>query len=157
MPETDAGILKDLKSKIAKLAKLVADEAAANSEFRHKLQSVFMDKPTPISAAKVSKPTKAKVSAAKASKPTKAKVSAAKAPRPTKAKENFNSVVFLQENGRDKLQDELSLKTETELKLILRNEGIRKPKELKSIEKEQMIDEIIHDAERRLKAGTSFL
>lgn len=157
MLETESAILENLESKITKLAKVVLDEAAANSEFRRKLENVFLDGPTPISAVKASKPAKAKISAAKASKPTKAKASVAKTSKQTKAKEKFNTVIFLQENGRAKLQEELSLKTETELKSILRNEGIRKPKELKSIEREQMIDEIIRDAARRLESGTSFL
>lgn len=135
MPETDAAIIKVLKSKITKLVKVVLDEATANEEFRLKLESVFGED------APVAKPAKTATRTVKASK----------------AKETFNHVSFLQEHGNEKLAAELSLKTDTELKAILRKEKIRNTRELNKMERQQMIDEILQDAESRLGGGTSFL
>jgi hypothetical protein len=66
-------------------------------------------------------------------------------------------VNYLQENGEEKLQEELNKKTDTELRQVLRSEGVKIGKDLKTIEREEMIQEIISNTKRRLKQGSAFL
>jgi len=72
-------------------------------------------------------------------------------------KTDFNAVSYLQDNGEDKLQEELNKKTDTELRQVLRSEGVKTGKDLKTIEREEMIQEIISNTKRRLKQGSAFL
>jgi len=72
-------------------------------------------------------------------------------------KTDFNAVSYLQDNGEEKLQEELNKKTDTELKQVLRSEGMKTGKDLKTIEREEMIQEIISNTKRRLKHGSAFL
>jgi hypothetical protein len=134
MPDNDAAILKALKSKINKLVKVVLDEATLNSDFRQKLENALLEPSSYNSSSKAAK-------------------SVTKISKLTKAKEKINLVSFLQENGKERLADELSLKTDTELKAILRTERIKEPRELKTIERQQMIDAILKNASQNLNQG----
>jgi hypothetical protein len=70
---------------------------------------------------------------------------------------DFNAVIYLQEHGEDKLQEELGKKTNDELTQIIRSEGIKIGKDLKTLGRESMIQEIILNAKRRLNHGSVFL
>lgn len=70
---------------------------------------------------------------------------------------DFNTVVYLQDNGEDKLKKELEKKAKTELIQIIRLEGIKTRKDLKNFEHEDMIKEILLNAKRRLNHGSVFL
>jgi hypothetical protein len=70
---------------------------------------------------------------------------------------DFNTVKYLQEHGEDKLQTELRQKQKSELQQIIRSEGIKSPKNLKTLECEDMVREIISNAKRQLKHGSVFL
>lgn len=70
---------------------------------------------------------------------------------------DFNTVTYLEEHGEEKLQEELASKDNTELTKIIRSEGIKIGKDLKTLGREDMIKEIISSAKRRLKQGSVFL
>lgn len=78
--------------------------------------------------------------------------------RPRSRQSQFNSVDYLGKNGEDKLREELDSKTNTELCQILKAESShRKPKEIKSLDRDRLISEIISNALRILNKGSAFL
>lgn len=70
---------------------------------------------------------------------------------------DFNAVTYLKEHGETELHEELKKKTNTELIQISRSLGIKIGKSSETMEREEMIKEILLQAERRLKAGSVFL
>jgi hypothetical protein len=74
-----------------------------------------------------------------------------------KIKINFNTLDYLQKNNLEELRTELNSKSLTELKAILKNDGAKKAKELKDLSREQIIENIIENAQRKLNQGSSFL
>lgn len=73
------------------------------------------------------------------------------------SKTAFNAVDILHREGREALQLQLELRTDTELKDILRQEGVRKQKSQKPFVRNDAILTIITRAERQLHQGASFL
>ncbi len=69
----------------------------------------------------------------------------------------FKAVDILHREGREGLRHQLELRTDTELKDILRQEGVRKQKSQKSFVRNDAILTIITRAERQLHQGASFL
>jgi len=69
----------------------------------------------------------------------------------------FNSVDILHREGREALQRQLEFRTDTELKDILRQEGVRKQKSQKPFVRNDAILTIITRAEQQLRQGASFL
>lgn len=69
----------------------------------------------------------------------------------------FNAVDVLHREGREALQLQLELRTDTELKDILRREGVRKQKSQKPFVRNDAISTIVTRAERQLYQGASFL
>jgi len=69
----------------------------------------------------------------------------------------FNSVDILHREGREALQRELEFRTDTELKDILRQEGVRNQKGQKPFVRTDAILTIITRAEQQLRQGASFL
>jgi hypothetical protein len=69
----------------------------------------------------------------------------------------FNAVDILHREGREALQHQLELRTDTELRNILRQEGVRKQKSQKPFVRNDAILTIITRAERQLHQGASFL
>lgn len=69
----------------------------------------------------------------------------------------FDTIRYLSEHGDLKMRIELQDKTTDDLKQIFRAGGSRKSKKNKNIEREQLIEEIIQDAQLRLNRGSSFL
>jgi hypothetical protein len=69
---------------------------------------------------------------------------------------DFNAVMYLKEHGEIELHEELEKKANTELIQISRSLGIKIGKSSKTIEREEMIKEILLLAERRLKQVQSF-
>lgn len=74
-----------------------------------------------------------------------------------KNKIHFNVLEFLQNHNIEELRSELNLKSITELKEIIRKDGVKKVKELKDLSREQIIESIIQNAQRKLNQGSSFL
>lgn len=74
-----------------------------------------------------------------------------------KIKINFNTLEYLQNNNPEELRTVLNIKSLTELKAILKNDGAKKAKELKDLSREQIIENIIENAQRKLNQGSSFL
>lgn len=70
---------------------------------------------------------------------------------------DFHAVMYLKEHGEIELHKELKEKANTELIQISRSLGIKIGQSSKTIEREEMIKEILLQAERRLKAGSVFL
>ncbi|MBR8835189.1 MAG: hypothetical protein DSM106950_14450 [Stigonema ocellatum SAG 48.90 = DSM 106950] len=77
--------------------------------------------------------------------------------QPRTKKLDFNAVAYLQEHGEDALRLELENKANSEITQIGRSVGIKRGRDSKSIEREEMIQEVILNAKRRLSAGSVFL
>ena len=73
------------------------------------------------------------------------------------AKAAFNVVDILHREGREALQRQLELRTDSELKDILRQEGVRRQKSQKPFVRNDAILIIITRAEQQLHQGASFL
>ena len=69
----------------------------------------------------------------------------------------FDSVSFLHQHGEAALGIELGLKPDSDLRAIMKFQGLIKSKESKILEREQMISEIIGYSSRKLKQGSAFL
>ena len=130
MSETNSEILKAIEIKLNSLVRCILTEAEKNTEFAGQLEEIL-----------ISDSLKNDLGESKRRTP----------------KELFNVVGFLHENGVDKLREELETKTDSELREILRSEGIKKGKELKTVERQQMLEEIVISSQRRLTQGASFL
>lgn len=133
MQETETPNIRALKIKINKLAKIILDELSVNPSFCQKLEEMLIES-SPMSS-----------------------ISVVKAPTAKKAKLVFNPVRYLQENSEEFLLKELDTKTETELKGIMRAEGLKKPKGVKIYGKEEIIKDIVNAAKQNLKQGEAFL
>ena len=130
MSETEKQNLKNLEIKLKNLMKCVLDKAATDSEFAHQLEEALLsDSLHRIVASGKSKSKKS----------------------------TFNAVAYLHEHDESKLRDELKDKTDDELKQVLQAESNKKSKNLKNIERQQLVDEIIANANCVLKQGSSFL
>jgi hypothetical protein len=66
-------------------------------------------------------------------------------------------VTFLHEHGEERLRGELGLKTDSELREIIRREGILKGKEVNALGRDKMINDIVSHSDRRLRQGVAFL
>ena len=72
-------------------------------------------------------------------------------------KQNFNPVDYLHNHGEIKLRDELNLRTDNELKQVLRASGSGKTRIPKTVERQKLIEDIVMITTRTLKQGSSFL
>jgi hypothetical protein len=90
------------------------------------------------------------------SKPHENKIEPKKTKKPDFT-EVFNPLKYLRENGQDNLKNQLDKMTNDELKEIIRSYNIKKAKEMKGIERSQMVSDIIQYAERELNRGGVFL
>ena len=70
-----------------------------------------------------------------------------------KAGDIFNPVLFHKEHGEQELYRQLESKTDDDLRAIARMQGLRKGKELKTLEREQLLIEIVDGAKAKLKQG----
>lgn len=75
---------------------------------------------------------------------------------PTK-QPTFEVVSFLHAKGEEKLRNELSLMTDSDLRTLFRVEGLARGKEIKTLERETMISELIKYAVQKLNQGSAFL
>lgn len=122
--------LKKLEVKLKKLMECILDKAATDSEFSRQLEEILLsDSLSQVISTRKSKPERS----------------------------GFKSVDYLDQYGESKLREELNSKTNTELRQILREESNRKVKDLKNVERQQLIDDISANADRVLKQGSSFL
>ncbi|MDL5052167.1 hypothetical protein QQ056_01095 [Oscillatoria laete-virens NRMC-F 0139] len=76
---------------------------------------------------------------------------------PEDPKSSFNVVEFLHLQGREKLQQELNLMTDSELRALVRSEGIAKGKDSKSLIRHQLVEALLVHSTRRLSQGSAFL
>ena len=132
MSETEKQNLKDLEIKLKKLMECILSKAASDTEFAYQLEEALSGNSLPRSVS--------------------SKVSKNKNP-----KKAFNAVSYLQEHGKILMREELESKTDSELKQTLQAISSKKAKDLKNIDRQQLIDEIIVNANRVLNQGSSFL
>jgi hypothetical protein len=122
--------LKKLEVKLKNLVKCILDKAETDSEFSRQLEKILLsDSLSQTISTRKSKP----------------------------ARSNFKSVDYLDQHGESKLREELNSKTDTELQQILKEESNRKVRDLRNVERQQLINDIITNADRVLKQGSSFL
>ena len=130
MSQHNSPNLKKLEVKLKNLVKCILDKAATDSEFSRQLEEILLsDSLNQVISTRESKP----------------------------ARSSFKSVDYLDQHGESKLREELNSKTDTELQQILKGESNRKVKDLKNVERQQLIGDIIANADRVLKQGSSFL
>ena len=121
--------LKPVERQLRRLVAVIVEEAERNSDFAAKLSKVLSPAGDPHVAP--------------ASKPTPSA---------------FNPVDILHREGRDALQRQLDLKTDSELTDILRKQGLWKRKgEKQEFNRSEAVQNIIANAERRLHQGSAFL
>jgi hypothetical protein len=130
MPATDPKLLRSLNAKLTRLMRCVIAKAGDDPDFAQQLGDVLRG--------------------------NRRDGSRSEEPAPPKRK-HFNPVTFLHENGPERLRAQLGYKTDSELRDIIRGEGIVKGKEVNTLERDKMIDDIIAHADRRLHQGSSFL
>jgi hypothetical protein len=122
--------LKKIELKLKNLVRCVLDKAATDSDFSRQLEEILLsDSLSQVIATPKCKP----------------------------ARSDFKSVDYLDQHGESKLREELNCKTDTELRQILKEESNRKVKDLKNVERQQIIDDIVANTNRVLKQGSSFL
>ncbi|MCX5964176.1 MAG: hypothetical protein NT070_13840 [Cyanobacteria bacterium] len=130
MSQHNSPNLKKLEVKLKNLTRCILDKAATDSEFSCQLEEILLgDSLNQVIPTRKSKP----------------------------ARSSFKSVDYLDKHSETKLREELNSKTDTELRQILKEESNRKVKDLKNVERQQLIDDIIANADRVLKQGSSFL
>jgi len=72
-------------------------------------------------------------------------------------KSHLNTVSILHNNGENGLTAELEMQTDDELRRLARAGGLFKGREIKSIQRAELLKEILSSAKRRLTQGESFL
>ena len=130
MQETNPENLKAIERKLTNLVNCILNKASTDPEFASQLYDIL-----------ISDSLKA--------------ILREKKKRPKELA--FNLVAFLHEHGKEELLKTLREKPDSDLRIMLRSEGIRKGKELKALERQQMIDEIFAHSEKKLKQGSVFL
>ena len=130
MSETEKQNIKRLEIKLQNLVKCILGKAETDSEFAYQLEEALLS--NFLHEAVSSGKRKSK-------------------------KITFNTIAYLHKHDESKLRNELENKTDTELKQILQAESNKKSKDLKNIVRQQLVDEIIANANCVLKQGSSFL
>ena len=130
MSETEKPDLKKLEIKLKNLLTCVLDKVKTDSEFAHQLEEALSSD----SLHKNISPNR-----------KKSKII------------SFNAVNYLHQNGESELRNALESKADHELKQILQAGSNKKAKDLKNVEHKQLVDDIISNASRVLKQGSSFL
>lgn len=130
MPNADPKLLKSLSGKLTRLLDCVIAQASSDPEFAQRLADALSMKESHHSVEETPPPAK---------------------------KAHFNPVAFLHENGDEKLRNELSRMTDNELREIVRDQGIAKSKEARTMKRDKLVDEIVSQSDRRLHQGSAFL
>ena len=130
-------IVNDLKIKMKNLVDCIIAKAATDSEFAMQLEKILLSE-LPVTEISVN--------------PIKETIKNKK-----DKKQNFNPVDYLHNHGEIKLRDELNLRTDNELKQILRASGSGKTRIPKTVERQKLIEDIVMITTRTLKQGSSFL
>lgn len=131
MSETEQQPLKNLEQKLENFLNCLLEKAENDSEFAYQLEQALSSKSS--------------------LEPTKSRI------RKRLNKKVFNAITFLHQNGEDLMREELNNMTDNELKKILQELGARKTKDLKTLERQKVIDEIIAKANCDLNQGSAFL
>ena len=120
---------KALERQLRRLVSVVVEEAGNNADFAARLTKVLCPSDGPAAA-----------------RTQKSKAAA------------FNPVNVLHREGKEALSRQLELKTDAELKDILREQGLWKRKgEKQPFNRSEAVQNIAASAERRLDQGSSFL
>ena len=130
MSETEKQNIKRLEIKLRNLVKCILGKAETDSEFAHQLEEALLSNFLHETVSPGKRKSK---------------------------KITFNTVDYLHKNDESKLRNELENKTDIELKQILQAESNKKSKDLKNVVRQQLVDEIITNANCVLKQGSSFL
>lgn len=137
MLNDNTNILDDIEMKLKSLVDCIISKAANDSGFALQLEKILL--------IELSKKETLVDSIKEVTKNKKDK------------KQNFNSVDYLHNHGEIKLRDELNLRTDNELKQILRASGSGKTRIPKTVERQKLIEDIVMITTRTLKQGSSFL
>jgi len=130
MLETDLSSLKAIQTKLQNLVAVVVAKATEDPVFAHELGEVL------LSESLKKKPSK---------------------PLGKSKKSHLNTVSILHNNGENGLTAELEMQTDDELRRLARAGGLFKGREIKSIQRAELLKEILSSAKRRLTQGESFL
>jgi hypothetical protein len=122
--------VKALEGKLSRLVRSIVKKARDDSDFAQEICEILAPEGRGASSVEPSTPAK---------------------------RQQFNPVTFLHEHGQDRLCTELGYMTDSELREIIRAQGIRRGKEVQTIERGDMINEIVAHSDRRLHQGASFL
>ena len=128
--ETNCSNLNILKVKLTGLVECILEKAANDNDFAKQLEEILLSD----SLYKKEKKIQSK------SKNT-----------------DFNPLDYLSKHSKPELKNELSCKTDDELKKIFRSRGSRRSKDIKNIERDQLIEEIILETVRNLNQGWSII
>ena len=137
MLNDNTNILDDIEMKLKSLVDCIISKAANDSGFALQLEKILL--------IELSKKETLVDSIKEVTKNKKDK------------KQNFNPVDYLHNHGEIKLRDELNLRTDNELKQILRASGSGKTRIPKTVERQKLIEDIVMITTRTLKQGSSFL
>jgi hypothetical protein len=132
MSEVEKQVLKALETKLLNLVRCVVDKAAVDEPFRAELEKILLT--DSLSKKLREKGTKG-----------------------TNKRPAFQPVAFLHEHGMEELRRKLDDMTDHDLRVVVRSEGIRKGKEVRTLERAVLIQEIMDSSTRRLQQGSSFL
>lgn len=130
MPSTDAKLLKLVKGKLVRLLNCVMAKAADDEVFAQELVNILRTDERGVGVEKKSM---------------------------TEKQKGFNPVGCLHEYGESRLRSELCQMTDDQLRDLIREQGIAKGKEVRTLLRDKMIEDIVQFADRRLHQGTSFL
>ena len=131
MSNVNDGVLRAIETKLQNLVRCILNRAAVDQTFARELEEVLLTD----SLAKKLRERKGK------------------APRP----EVFQPVPYLHAHGKQKLQVALSEMTDDNLRAIVRAEKMRRGKDVKGIDRQTMIAEILRHTQQRLQQGSVFL
>ncbi len=130
MSETNSAQLKAIQTKLQNLVACVVAKAAQDPAFAHELEEVLLSDSLKKKLASTSAKSKKHV---------------------------LSPVTVLHGKGESGLRAELETLTDDELRRVVREEGLFKGRELKSISRVDLLTEIISSAQRRLTQGEAFL
>jgi predicted component of type VI protein secretion system len=129
--ETEKQLLKSVEIKLENLFNCILDKAASDSEFAYQLEEILS---------------------------SKSSIGSNKSRIKKRAKKNvFDAPKYLYDNGEIPMREELDKMMDSELKQILQEVSGKKPKDLKNLERQQLMDEIVTNTNRILNQGSSFL
>jgi hypothetical protein len=117
-------------SRLHALFAVVEEEASRNPAFFERIENVLLSSELVIASQQKATPS----------------------PKPP----GLNLVEVIHREGKDAAKEALSTLTNDEIVRLASADGIKKPKEAKAMEREALIELLLHMADKRLRQGESF-